>query len=106
RTIYSSVQPQFIGYWDEVEQFFRKVDNLPIELQDRHRVAEIDNPVVMQSLPIPNIARLVAPIITKDVGRGYLSIIGRDNDLDDIDLLVAEHGAAACGLEMAKAKAI
>ncbi|MCC6805216.1 MAG: helix-turn-helix domain-containing protein, partial [Anaerolineae bacterium] len=36
----------------------------------------------------------------------YLSIVGRDNDLDDIDALVAEHGAAACALEMAKAKAI
>lgn len=106
RTLHNTVQPQFVGYWDEIEQFFRKLDNLPVELQDRHRVVEIDNPVVMQSLPIPGIARFVAPIITKDVGRGFLSIVGRDTDLDDIDLLVAEHGAAACGLEMAKAKAV
>ncbi|MFW5696823.1 MAG: PucR family transcriptional regulator, partial [Phototrophicaceae bacterium] len=41
-----------------------------------------------------------------DIGRGYLSIVGRDNELDDIDLLVAEHGAAACALEMAKQKAV
>lgn len=106
RLLYSTVQPQFVSYWDEFEQFLRKVDNLPIELQDRHRVSEVENPVLMQSLPKPGIARLVAPIITKDVGRGYLSIIGFDNDLDDIDLLVAEHGAAACAIEMAKAKAI
>lgn len=106
RVIYSTLQPQFAGYWDEFEQFLRKIENLPVEFQDRLRVSEADQPVQLQSLPIPGIARLVAPIITKDIGRGYLSIIGRDNDLDDIDLLVAEHGAAACAVEMAKAKAI
>ncbi len=106
RVLYNTVQPQFVAQWDEVEIFLRKLDNLPIELQDRHRVSEVDNPVLMQSIPIPGLARLVAPIITKDIGRGYISIIGRDIELDDVDLLVAEHGAAACALEMAKAKAI
>ncbi|MBL8153026.1 MAG: helix-turn-helix domain-containing protein [Anaerolineae bacterium] len=102
----SAVQPHFIGLWDEIEAFLRSIYNLPLEIQDRQRVAEVENPVLMQSLPIPGIARLVSPIITKSIGRGYLSIIGRDTDLDDIDLLVAEHGAAAVALEMAKAKAI
>lgn len=104
--LYSSVQPQFVAYWDDVENFLRKLDNLPVDLQDRHRVSEVENPVLMQSLPTPGLARLVSPIITKDIGRGYLSIVGRDTELDDIDMLVAEHGAAACALEMAKAKAI
>jgi purine catabolism regulator len=102
----SAVQPHFIGMWDDIEVFLRNIYNLPLEIQDRQRVAEIENPVLMQSLPIPGIARLVSPIITKSIGRGYLSIIGQDTDLDDIDLLVAEHGAAAVALEMAKAKAI
>ncbi|MBL8116096.1 MAG: helix-turn-helix domain-containing protein [Anaerolineae bacterium] len=106
RIIESSVQPQFIGNWDDVEQFLRNVYNLPVDMQDRQRVAEIDNPVLLQSLPTPGLARFVSPIITKNIGRGYLSIIGRDTELDDVDLLVAEHGAAACALEMAKAKAI
>lgn len=104
--LYSSVQPQFVAYWDEIEVFLRKLDNLPVEMQDRLRVSEMDNPVLMQSLPTTSVARYVAPIITKEIGRGYLSIIGFDNDLDEIDLLVAEHGAAACAIEMAKAKAI
>ncbi len=104
--LYSAVQPQFVAHWEDVEGFLRKLDNLPVELQDRHRVIEVENPVLMQSLPTPGIARLVSPIIAKDLGRGYLSIIGRDTDLDDIDTLVAEHGAAACALEMAKAKAV
>lgn len=106
RILYSTVQPQIVAQWDEIEHFLRKVDNLPVELQDRHRVTEVENPVLMQALPTPGIARLVSPVITKEIGRGYLSIIGRDNDLDDIDVLVCEHGSAACALEMAKAKAI
>ncbi len=104
--LYNSVQPQLVAYWEDIETFLRKGDNLPVEFQDRHRVNEIENPVLMQSLPTPGLARLVSPIVTKDVGRGYLSIIGNDNDLDDIDALVVEHGAAACALEMAKAKAV
>jgi purine catabolism regulator len=104
--LYSAVQPQYVANWEEIESFLRKLDNLPVDMQDRLRVSELENPVLMQSLPTPGLARLVAPIITKDIGRGYLSIIGRDSELDDIDLLVAEHGAAACALEMAKAKAI
>lgn len=104
--LYTTVQPQFVAYWEEVETFLKKLDNLPVELQDRHRVVEVENPVLLQSLPTPGIARLVSPIIAKDIGRGYLTIVGRDIELDDIDMLVAEHGAAACALEMAKAKAI
>lgn len=106
RILYSTVQPQFVAYWDDIEQFLRKIDNLPVEIQDRHRVTEIDTSVLMQSLPTPGLARLVAPVVTNEIGRGYLSIIGKDTDLDDIDALVVEHGAAACALEMAKAKAI
>jgi purine catabolism regulator len=106
QVLYASVQPQFAAYWDEVEIFLRKPDNLPVDMQDRLRVSELDQPVVMQSLPTAGIARYVAPIITREIGRGYLSIIGHDSDLDEIDLLVAEHGAAACAIEMAKAKAI
>lgn len=106
RILHSSVQPAFVSYWEEIEIFLKKLDNLPIEYQDRHRVSEVDDSVQMQSLPTPGIARLVSPVITSDIGRGYLSIIGRDTELDDIDLLVAEHGAAACALEMAKQKAV
>jgi PucR family transcriptional regulator, purine catabolism regulatory protein len=106
QTMGSALQPQFVGHWEEVETFLKKQDNLPVDLQDRHRVSDMDNPVIMQALPTPGMARLVAPIVTKDIGRGFLSIIGRDTDLDDIDQLVTEHGAAAVALEMAKAKAI
>lgn len=100
------LQPEFVGIWDDIEFFLKKQDNLPVELHDRHRVVEVDPPVLMQALPLSGVARLVAPIITKNVGRGYLSIIARESDLDEIDQLVCEHGAAACALEMAKQKAV
>ena len=100
------LQPEFVGIWDDIEYFLKKHDNLPVELHDRHRVVEVDPPVLMQALPISGVARLIAPIITKNLGRGYLSIIGRESDLDEIDQLVCEHGAAACALEMAKQKAV
>ena len=100
------LQPEFAGIWDEIEFFLKKQDNLPVELHDRHRVVDVDPPVLMQALPVSGVARLVAPVITKSLGRGYLSIIGRESDLDEIDQLVCEHGAAACALEMAKQKAV
>ena len=100
------LQPEFVGIWDDIEFFLKKQDNLPVDLHDRHRVVDVDPPVLMQALPLSGVARLVAPIITKNVGRGYLSIIARESDLDEIDQLVCEHGAAACALEMAKQKAV
>ncbi len=100
------LQPEFIGAWDDIETFLKKQDNLPVELHDRHRVVDVDPPVLMQALPVSGVARLVAPIITKNIGRGYLSIISRESDLDEVDQIVCEHGAAACALEMAKQKAV
>ena len=95
-----------MGIWDDIEFFLKKQDTLPVELQDRHSVVDVDPPVLMQALPVSGVARLVAPVITNNLGRGYLSIISRESDLDEIDQLVCEHGAAACALEMAKQKAV
>jgi len=106
RPISHKLQPSIIGVWDDVEFFLKKQDNLPVELHDRHRVIEVDPPVLMQALPVSGVARLVAPVITKNIGRGCLSIIGQESDLDEVDQLVCEHGAAACALEMAKQKAV
>ncbi len=106
RPISHKLRPSIIGVWDDVEIFLKKQDNLPVELHDRHRVIEVDPPVLMQALPVSGVARLVAPVITKNIGRGCLSIIGLESDLDEVDQLVCEHGAAACALEMAKQKAV
>ena len=106
RVLYSSVQPHLVDTWGEVQHFLTRHDNLPTDFQDRYRVTEIDSAVLMQAIPTPGLARLVSPVVAGDVGRGYLSVVGMDTALDDVDTLVTEHGAAACALEMAKAKAV
>ena len=106
QTLVTKPHPSLVGAWDSIEGFLREQKNLPVEMQDRHKVSDIDQPALLQALSLPSLARLVAPVVTNEIGRGYLSIIGIETDLDEIDALVVEHGAAACGLEMAKAKAI
>jgi PucR family transcriptional regulator, purine catabolism regulatory protein len=106
RMIEHTLQPQFVGIWDDIDTFLKRSENLPVEMQDRHQVSRLETPTQLQALPITNMARLVAPVITNGIGRGYLSIIGYESEIDSIDELVAEHGAAACALEMAKQKMI
>jgi PucR family transcriptional regulator, purine catabolism regulatory protein len=81
-------------------------DNLPDLLRNRKAAAHARQSYWQQLLPIANVGRLVSPIIAGDRARGYLSIIGSPGELDLLDTLTVENGAAACALEMAKAKAV
>ena len=81
-------------------------DNLPAVLRNRKAAARARQSYWQQLLPIENVGRLLAPIVSGDRARGYVSVVGRAGDLDLLDSLTAEHGAAACALEMAKAKAV
>lgn len=84
----------------------KKRDALPSILRNRLAAAKARQSYWQQILPIENLGRLVSPIISGDRARGYLSIIGPAGSLDLLDSLTAEQGAAACALEMAKAKAV
>jgi PucR family transcriptional regulator, purine catabolism regulatory protein len=81
-------------------------ETLPAVLRNRKAAARARQSHWQQLLPGENLARLVSPIIAGDRARGYLSIIGATDELDLLDTLTVEHGAAACALEMAKAKAV
>jgi PucR family transcriptional regulator, purine catabolism regulatory protein len=81
-------------------------DTLPAVLRNRKAAARARQSHWQQLLPGENLARLISPIIAGDRARGYLSIIGATDELDLLDTLTVEHGAAACALEMAKAKAV
>lgn len=81
-------------------------EELPIVLRNRKQAAKTRQSYWQQLLPVENIGRLVSPIVSGDRARGYLSVIGPADDLDMMDQLTTEHGAAACALEMAKAKAV
>jgi len=81
-------------------------DSLPSVLRNRKAAAKARQASWHQVLPLENVARLISPIISGDRARGYLSVIGAAGELDLLDSLTVEQGAAACALEMAKAKAI
>jgi purine catabolism regulator len=85
-----------------------KTGTLPAVLRNRKAAASLRQSHWQQLLPIGdlNMARLICPIISGDRARGYVSVIGAPDELDLLDKLTTEYGAAACALEMAKAKAI
>lgn len=91
---------------DELQRALRQRDQLPAVLRNRKAAANARQSYWQQILPIENLARLVSPIVSGDRARGYLSIVGPAESLDLLDNLTVEHGAAACALEMAKAKAV
>jgi purine catabolism regulator len=91
-----------------VRAVLRQQDKLPTLLRNRKAAATAPQSYWQQLLSIGDIkmARLVSPIVSGDRARGYVSVVGAPDELDMLDKLTAEHGAAACALEMAKAKAI
>ncbi len=98
-----AVAPSLVQVWPDVIEVLSQWGQLPEEMRDRRRAAV--GGWRDQLLP-GGLARLVCPIVAKGMARGYLSIVGLAGELDVLDQLVVEHGAAACALEMAKAKAV
>jgi purine catabolism regulator len=90
--------------WPEVLDALSSMSQLPEGLRDRRQAAAVAG-WRDQSLP-GGLMRLVCPIVSKGMARGYLSVVGATGDIDALDQLVVEYGAAACALEMAKAKAV
>lgn len=91
---------------DELVAALQQREALPPVLRNRKAAARARQSVWQMVLPIENLGRLISPIISGDRARGYLSVIGPAGELDMLDSLTVEHGAAACALEMAKAKAV
>lgn len=93
---------------DTIRAFLRQPDRLPKLLQNRKAAANTPQSYWQQLLPVGDrpMARLISPIISGDRARGYVSVVGPPDDLDMLDMLTTQYGAAACALEMAKAKAI
>ncbi|HTP10222.1 MAG TPA: helix-turn-helix domain-containing protein [Anaerolineae bacterium] len=90
--------------WNDVLQSLGNPDLLPKGWNDR-KFAAAQRRIEQQTLP-GGLARYVTPIVVKGMARGYLSLVGIAEELDELDGLVAEQGAEACALEMAKAKAV
>lgn len=91
---------------DALLRALQQREQLPPVLLNRKAAARARQTYWQQLLPIENMGRLISPIISGDRARGYLSVVGPAGELDMLDSLTVEHGAAACALEMAKAKAV
>jgi purine catabolism regulator len=103
RPLAEAIAPGMSHVWPEVLSALSSTNQLPEGLRDRRQAAV--GGWRDQSLP-GALMRLVCPIVAKGMARGYLSIVGGAGELDALDQLVVEHGAAACALEMAKVKAV
>jgi PucR family transcriptional regulator, purine catabolism regulatory protein len=92
--------------WKKLLSEVNELDSLPSGWADRKQVAARSITEEHQQLS-SGYARLVMPIVVGRLARGYVSIISDDDEgLDALDALVIEQGAAACGLEMSRAKAV
>ena len=95
-----------VDEFEALQQVLTKREELPAVLRNRKAAARARQSYWQQLLPIEGIGRVISPIVSGDRARGYLSVVGPADDLDLLDSLTVEHGAAACALEMAKAKAV
>ena len=93
--------------WPDVEDALYDTNPLPALFRDRVEVAQASPDPVAIPLPELGLQRLVAPIVAGKMGRGFLSLVFRQEEpYDALDVLITRHGAAVCALEMAKEKAI
>ncbi len=100
----AAVPPQFAADWDDIAELLSDRAQLPDSLRDRHHLLRHTSPSATQQIRDDGLCRLIAPIVNRDVGRGYLSFIA--TSFDETDELIIDHGAVVCALEMARAKAI
>ncbi len=88
-----------------IERWLTAPENTPVEFRDRRKAAQTGH-ALDQLLPIENLARLITPIVVKGVARGFFSLVGASDHFRVLDRQIAERSAAACAIEMAKAKAV
>ena len=72
-----SLQPALIGQWEALERALREPATLPAVYQDRLRIPPQAMPAQRQLLPVAGSERIIAPIVTHGVGRGFLSLLGK-----------------------------
>jgi purine catabolism regulator len=102
----SAIAPRLIEGWDDLLETLSSPDLLPSAFQDRRRLPLQTTPTLLHPIPGTHLSRLITPIVTGGVGRGYLAFVAPTVDFTETDNLVNRHAAVICALEMARAKAI
>lgn len=90
--------------WPKLVEWSSAPSNMPTELLDRKHASAVQGPIAQS--PAGGGARLVVPIIVREIARGFLSVLTSADEFDQLDRMALEQGAAACALEMAKVKAV
>lgn len=92
-----------LSNWGEIVDALHETDYLPKELADRKQAHQVREPITQA---FETCARLVLPIVTRNVARGYLSLLAKTANFDARDRMVVVQGALVCAIEMAKVKAV
>lgn len=95
--------PVLLGIWQDVLLQLSDLGSLPEALQDRKQAGKTG--ATLQEIP-GGLVRLVVPVTVGEVARGYLSLVGLAEEIDELDFMVAEQGAVVCAIEMARSKAV
>lgn len=90
--------------WDDILAGLHGMERMPASLTDRKRAGQ-HQAVIRQEIP-GGLERVISPISVGEVARGYLSLVGIQGELDELDHLVIEQGVSICAVEMARSKAI
>jgi purine catabolism regulator len=91
--------------WRDIEERLLHFSALPEVLRDRHRLHEQPSSM-LSDLEVHATRRMISPVISGGVGRGFVSLIGKEGEFSSSDAAIIEYGALMCALEMLKAKAV
>lgn len=105
RLLASTVPPDLMDGWSAIEERILHFSALPEILRDRHRLLEQPSSMV-QNMEEYGVCRLIAPVVSGGVGRGFVSLVGRKEEFNSSDSAIIEYGSLMCALEMLKAKAV
>lgn len=89
--------------WIDILDALQTSSYLPPELHDRKQAHLVSEPIVQT---FETCARMVMPIVTRKVARGYVSLVARAASFDTADRIVVMEGALVAAMEMAKVKAV
>jgi purine catabolism regulator len=101
-----AIPPRLSQQFPEIETKITQRGTIPEQFLDRHKLPMSTKPTHLQPLKDTPYARLITPIITQNVGRGFLSFIAPMESFSELDRYVVQHSAVICAIEMARAKAI
>lgn len=93
-----------ISIWGDILEQIMGIESLPDGFADRKKTGK-STTILRQEIG-DELGRIVTPVTVGGVARGYLSFIDVDNDMDALDLLIAEQGALVCAIEMSRIKAV